>query len=607
MCRRKATRKLALAVGFTCLAALLALQSPARAGNPHSAVYTSNPSRVFWFIHISDTHIGASGSADTDNLTWLVNAALTVINPSFIVATGDLTDSTNGNLFGYPNGPYQEEWTKYRSIITSALGTDTASLFFDIPGNHDAYSDKNFAYYLNNSIQGKETGKTQLSWTRQFPFGKYHFLGVNSADNTGAAFSLFWPYGDNAGLDATELAFIQSELVANADADLTLVFGHHPLYATGNSQDTYLYYGYQEFVADLDGFAASEYGYGHTHASGQVLFKGNTYTGLMNGDGIRYLNLAALGKDSPNEISIVAVDGNGISTVTQAVETWPIVLITAPVNNAIGTSPNPYAYTVPNSATNPIRALVFDQGSVSQVRFRVDSGATWYPMTTNPTNPKQWLGTWDASAATSGSHTIEVQATGTTVRSDIISVTVTGANSAPVANADSYTTQQGITLTIAAPGVLGNDTDADGDTLTASLSGGPANGTLTLNAGGSFVYTPSSGFFGSDSFVYTASDGKAVSAAATVTITVSASTDTVTITKAAFSNRAKQLTVQAKSSAAPDAVLTAIVDGVNYGTMTYNKKTKVYSFVKAFSTAPASVTVTSSKGGLATSRVRTVK
>ena len=47
-----------------------------------------------------------------------------------------------------------------------------------------------------------------------------------------------------------------------------------------------------------------------------------------------------------------------------------------------------------------------------------------------------------------------------------------------------------------------------------------ANGSLTLNADGSFVYTPNAGFCGTDSFTYTATDGHATSAPATVTITV---------------------------------------------------------------------------------------
>ena len=81
-------------------------------------------------------------------------------------------------------------------------------------------------------------------------------------------------------------------------------------------------------------------------------------------------------------------------------------------------------------------------------------------------------------------------------------------------------TDEDTPLTVAAPGVLGNDTDVDGDALTAVLVSGPANGTLTLNADGSFTYTPDANFNGTDSFTYKASDGTADSNVATVTITV---------------------------------------------------------------------------------------
>ena len=55
--------------------------------------------------------------------------------------------------------------------------------------------------------------------------------------------------------------------------------------------------------------------------------------------------------------------------------------------------------------------------------------------------------------------------------------------------------------------MLGNDTDVDGNTLTAALVSGPAHGTLTLNANGSFTYTPAANYNGSDSFTYRANDG----------------------------------------------------------------------------------------------------
>jgi dipeptidyl aminopeptidase/acylaminoacyl peptidase len=90
----------------------------------------------------------------------------------------------------------------------------------------------------------------------------------------------------------------------------------------------------------------------------------------------------------------------------------------------------------------------------------------------------------------------------------------------PTAVSDSYDTDEDTTLTVAAPGVLQNDTDADGDTLTAALVSGPSNGTLMLNADGSFTYTPTANYNGTDRFTYKANDGQADSNVATVTITV---------------------------------------------------------------------------------------
>ena len=88
-----------------------------------------------------------------------------------------------------------------------------------------------------------------------------------------------------------------------------------------------------------------------------------------------------------------------------------------------------------------------------------------------------------------------------------------------------YTTAEDTALTVPAPGVLANDTDADGNALTAALVTGPAHGTLTLNANGSFTYTPAANYNGADSFTYRANDGTANSNTATVTLNVTAVND----------------------------------------------------------------------------------
>lgn len=100
------------------------------------------------------------------------------------------------------------------------------------------------------------------------------------------------------------------------------------------------------------------------------------------------------------------------------------------------------------------------------------------------------------------------------------SFTVTVTNAAPVAVNDTYTGQWNTPLTIAAAGVLANDTDANLNALTATVVTQPASGTLVLNANGSFTYTPGPNFSGADSFTYRASDGLLTSVAATVRLTV---------------------------------------------------------------------------------------
>ncbi|MCC2671438.1 MAG: outer rane adhesin like protein, partial [Armatimonadetes bacterium] len=103
-----------------------------------------------------------------------------------------------------------------------------------------------------------------------------------------------------------------------------------------------------------------------------------------------------------------------------------------------------------------------------------------------------------------------------------VTLVITPVNDAPEAVGESYSTYRATPLSIAAPGVLGNDSDVDGDPLQAIVGALPSGGTLTLNVNGSFVYTPQVGFTGADTFTYRAGDGTATSNLVTVTINVSA-------------------------------------------------------------------------------------
>ena len=107
---------------------------------------------------------------------------------------------------------------------------------------------------------------------------------------------------------------------------------------------------------------------------------------------------------------------------------------------------------------------------------------------------------------------------------EIILTSLTGdsLNYAPVAVPDTFVTAQNTPLSVSAPGVLANDSDADLDAITVVLAPDTTaqGGTLTVNADGSFLYVPPAGYVGLDYFTYIISDGNDATDLATVTINV---------------------------------------------------------------------------------------
>jgi YVTN family beta-propeller protein len=139
-------------------------------------------------------------------------------------------------------------------------------------------------------------------------------------------------------------------------------------------------------------------------------------------------------------------------------------------------------------------------------------------------------------------------------------------NLAPVAVNDTYgPLAANAPLTVGAPGVLGNDTDADSDPLTAGSLTQPANGTVVLNANGSFTYTPNFGFGGADAFTYKANDGTVDSAPATVNIAAPTGPNTFTISDVSLS--------EGNGPGTTAATFTVLRNGDTTGTSTVKYKT----------------------------------
>ncbi len=135
-------------------------------------------------------------------------------------------------------------------------------------------------------------------------------------------------------------------------------------------------------------------------------------------------------------------------------------------------------------------------------------------------------------------------------------VTVTATTSPVVAVDDTYNVDENSALNVPAPGVLANDYDLTGGTLSAVLVTPTSDGSLSLQSDGSFTYTPDAGFVGTDTFTYYDTDGTYQSNVATVTINVNPKTYTVTNTNDSGPGSLRQAILGANlaSTSPPDTI-----------------------------------------------------
>ena len=244
-----------------------------------------------------------------------------------------------------------------------------------------------------------------------------------------------------------------------------------------------------------------------------------------------------------------AVAANGTLTYTPAANANGLATVTVQIhdnggtaNSGVDTSAS-QTFTITVTAVNDAPVAAADAYSTNEDTplnvaapsvFANDSDLDGDPLTavlvTNVTHGTLTLSadgsfTYTPAANYHGGDSFSYKANDGGLDSNIVAVmlTINSVDDAPVAVDDAYTATGGTALdTPALTGVLVNDSDADGHALTAVLLSGTSNGIVVLNADGSFTYTPSAGFSGTDTFFYQASDGTLLSNIATVTLSVTA-------------------------------------------------------------------------------------
>jgi VCBS repeat-containing protein len=249
---------------------------------------------------------------------------------------------------------------------------------------------------------------------------------------------------------------------------------------------------------------------------GSLAFNGNgsfTYTPALNYNG-------------SDSFTYVANDGSADSNVAT------VSITVNPINES------PVAVD-DNYNTNKNTTLNISTPGVLGNDTDIDSNNLYAIDVTDPTHGTLTLNTSGSFSYSpvnnyTGTDTFTYKANDGSTDSNVATVTITvnATNNTPVASNDTYSTNEDSSLDIAASGILANDIDADpGTTLTATLALDTSFGNLSLNADGSFSYTPDADYNGSDTFTYQARDGIANSNTATVTITVNSVNDAPAFTK----------------------------------------------------------------------------
>jgi VCBS repeat-containing protein len=234
------------------------------------------------------------------------------------------------------------------------------------------------------------------------------------------------------------------------------------------------------------------------HAAGVVDVRVQSGTNRLNTDGLP--EFFGYGTSALSAADHFNYGGTPPSAPTAVVDAFSILHDhTLSVSAALGVLSNDAS----NPAGHPLTAVLGNGPAHGTLRLNPNGSFTYKP-----------------NAGYSGTDAFTYTANDAGVASASATVTLTVTNRTAAAANDSFKTGMGQKLTVAAAGVLINDTDADGDALTAVLGTAPAHGTLALSANGSFTYTPATGFSGTDTFTYVANDQASNSTPATVNVVV---------------------------------------------------------------------------------------
>ncbi len=323
--------------------------------------------KLFWFIQITDTQFVWSTKENIDSFYQFLNETYQEIDPLFIYNTGDLVDAHNGALQDV------NEWKLYKKALED--NHMNFSNYIDLIGNHDAANDPKFSYFLNYSMIGRNFNTLQYSFNKSFSFGKYAFIGLNTAK----IYYNLYEFAFFGFLNTTELDWYEKELEKYKNFDRIFVFGHHPY----NYPPPYL------IISELSSSGKSFFELNDEYKI-HYYFSGHVHTDSYQKDNNLLMITTSNFNLNGGTYRIVSLDHNSLSTSIEHVGNWPQSIITYPSSENL----------IIQEMTK-VRVLAWDPKGIDSVEWSLHSIendfqiTSWEPLINIEPNNPLWEGDID--------------------------------------------------------------------------------------------------------------------------------------------------------------------------------------------------------------------
>lgn len=193
------------------------------------------PDSVVWVVQLSDLHFSVFHPERSQDFSRLVGPALSVIEPSLVLITGDLTDGKSKDLLTMKQE--EAEWIEYQNVMDDIIRRSKLdeNIFYDLKGNHDSFGvpevGGSYDFYQKYSINSRVRGGGNVqSVTLQSSGWKYVFVGFDSTMEIGlrGPTNLFGHPTDQL-LSDLDVELSQWDADSTKSSVRKIAFGHFPL------------------------------------------------------------------------------------------------------------------------------------------------------------------------------------------------------------------------------------------------------------------------------------------------------------------------------------------------------------------------------------------